>query len=72
MHTTGESEGNYVYTLLTAAPADWATNFTSYFKSNSDFWEVWPDKYDKTLSISLSAEGKKELAKVILDLTKDE
>ena len=49
-----------------------AKNFTSYFKSNSDFWEVWPDKYDKTLSISLSAEGKKELAKVILDLTKDE
>lgn len=49
-----------------------AKNFTSYFKSNSDFWEEWPDKYDKTLNISLSAEGKKELAKVLLDLAKDE
>lgn len=29
---TGTSDENYVYTLLTAAPADWSTNYTSYFK----------------------------------------
>lgn len=49
-----------------------AKNFASYFKTNSALWEVWPEKYDKTLNISLSAEGKKELAKVLLDLAKGE
>ena len=49
-----------------------AKNFTSYFKSNTDYWEAWPEKYDKTQNISLSAEGKKELAKVLLDLVKGE
>lgn len=47
-------------------------NFTSYFKNNSSFWENWPEKYDKNANIVLSAEGKKELAKVLLDLVKDE
>ncbi len=49
-----------------------ASNFASYFKNNSSLWENWPEKPDKNLSIYLSAEGKKELAKVLLDLAKDE
>lgn len=49
-----------------------AKNFTSYFKSNVDYWEAWPEKYDKTQNITLSSEGKKELAKVLLDLAKGE
>lgn len=48
------------------------SNFTSYFKNNSNLWDNWPDKYDKGLNIVLSNEGKKELAKVLLDLAKDE
>ena len=35
-------------------------------------WITWPEKYDKSANIVLSAEGKKELAKVLLDLAKDE
>ena len=47
-------------------------NFSTYFKSNTTLWENWPDKPDKNLSIALSSEGKKELAKVLLDLAKGE
>ena len=49
-----------------------SANFTSYFKNNNSLWENWPEKYDKNLSIVLSVEGKKELAKVLLDLAKGE
>ena len=44
----------------------------AYFKNNSSLWDNWPEKYDKGISIVLSNEGKKELAKVLLDLAKDE
>ena len=49
-----------------------SANFTSYFKNNNSLWENWFEKYDKNLSIVLSVEGKKELAKVLLDLAKGE
>lgn len=47
-------------------------NFTSYFKNYDDLWDNFPEKYDKSVNIALSTEGKKELAKVLLDLAKDE
>lgn len=49
-----------------------ASNFSSYFKNNALFWENWPDKPSKTSKVALSAEGKKELAKVLLELSKGE
>ena len=45
-----------------------ATNFTAYFKANRSLWEEWPEKYDKSFVVTLSAEGKKKLAEVLLDL----
>ena len=47
-------------------------NFTSYFKQNESLWEVWPEKYETNLVVTLSAEGKKELAKVLIDLAEGE
>lgn len=48
------------------------TNFTAYFKSSKNLWETWPDKYDKNFAVVLSTEGKKELAKVLIDLAEGE
>lgn len=49
-----------------------ASNFSSYFKNNISLWENWPDKPTKNSKISLSTEGKKELAKILLELSKGE
>ena len=46
-------------------------NFSTNFKKNSGFIDNFNDKYDKNASYSLSIEGKKELAKIITDLTKE-
>ncbi|MCL2571681.1 MAG: hypothetical protein FWE11_04695 [Defluviitaleaceae bacterium] len=47
-------------------------NFASYFKNSKDLWETWPDKVDKNTMVTLSASGKKELVKVLLDLADGE
>ncbi len=49
-----------------------ATNFASNFKTNKNLWESWPEKYDKEFTVSLSSEGKKKLAEVLLDLSAGE
>lgn len=49
-----------------------STNFTGYFKSNKNLWETWPEKYDKDFTVSLSSEGKKKLAEVLLALAEGE
>ncbi len=49
-----------------------ASNFSSYLKNNISLWENWPDKPTKNSKVSLSAEGKKELAKILLELSKGE
>jgi hypothetical protein len=46
-----------------------SANFSTYFKANINLWENWPEKYDKNAEIFLSVEGKKELAKVIIELS---
>ena len=48
-----------------------ATNFAGYFKTNRTLWEEWPEKFDKSFIVTLSAEGKKKLAEVLLDLVED-
>ena len=47
-------------------------NFASYFKNSKEFWEALPDKPDKNSIVALSFAGKKELAKVLLDLAEGE
>ncbi len=49
-----------------------SANFMAYFKNNLSLWDNWPEKYDRGINIILSSEGKKELAKVLLDLAKGE
>lgn len=44
-------------------------NFTSNFKASCNLWDNWPEKYDKNLLIMLSVEGKKELAKLLAELS---
>lgn len=45
-----------------------AKNFSAYFKNNAGYWESWPEKYDKDFIVSLSVEGKKALAALLLEL----
>lgn len=49
-----------------------ASNFTAYFKNNSNMWDNFPDKYDGGIKILVSSDGKRELAKVLLDLADGE
>ena len=60
---------NVVRTRCNAMKCYNASNFAAYFKNNSSLWENWPDKIDKETIISLSSEGKKELAKVLIELS---
>ncbi len=48
-----------------------SANFTKNFKIYSSLFENWQDKYEKTKDYILSTEGKKELAKVLIDLAED-
>ncbi len=45
-------------------------NFSTNFKKNSGFIDNFDEKYDKNVSYNLSLEGKKELAKIIIELAK--
>lgn len=45
-------------------------NFSTNLKKSSNLLDNFKDKYDKNMEYILSAEGKKELAKIILDLVK--
>ena len=45
-------------------------NFSSIMKKNSNLFDNFNDKYDKNTEYILSAEGKKELAKIIIELAK--
>lgn len=49
-----------------------AKNFAAYFKGSSDLWDNWPEKYDGSLDINVSSDGKKKLAEIMLDLAKGE
>lgn len=49
-----------------------ATNFATNFKTNKTLWETWPEKYDREFTVSLSSEGKKKLAEVLLSLAEAE
>lgn len=46
-------------------------NFSTILKKNSVFFDNFGDKYDKNVNYNLSVEGKKELAKVIMELVKE-
>lgn len=46
-----------------------AKNFSSNFKKNAIYWDNLPEKYDGTFKIAVSLEGRKELAKIISDLS---
>lgn len=45
-------------------------NFSSIMKKNSNLFDNFNDKYDKNTEYILSTEGKKELAKIIIELAK--
>lgn len=47
------------------------THFADTFKRYSAYFDNWNEKYDKTAQYSLSQEGKKALAGVLLDLAKE-
>lgn len=49
-----------------------AGNFTRNFRSSSSLFENWTEKYEKTTEYTLSVEGKKELAGVLVDLARGE
>lgn len=46
------------------------SNFSSIMKKNSNLFDNFNDKYDKNTEYILSTEGKKELAKIIIELSK--
>lgn len=46
-------------------------NFSRHFKNNSNLFDNWEEKYEKTTNYTLSVEGKKTLANVLIDLAKD-
>lgn len=49
-----------------------APHFADTFKRFSTYFDNWEEKYDKKIQYSLSAEGKKELAKILLELAEGE
>lgn len=49
-----------------------AGNFTKNFKNSSSLFENWAEKYDKMIDYTLSFEGKKELARVLIELARGE
>lgn len=49
-----------------------APHFADTFRRYSSYFDNWNEKYDKTAQYSLSQEGKKALATVLLDLAKEE
>jgi len=49
-----------------------STNFSRIFKNNANLFDNWVEKYEKTTNYTLSLEGKKALAAVLVDLAKDE
>lgn len=48
-----------------------SSNFSSNFKKNSSLLDNFSDKYDKNTIYILSPDGKKELAKILLEIAKD-
>lgn len=49
-----------------------SANFSTNFKKTSSMYDNWNEKYDRKTDYILSAEAKKELAKVIFELVKGE
>ncbi len=43
-------------------------NFTTIFKTNSEIFDNWGEKYDKSTDYALSSEGKKQLAQILIKL----
>lgn len=46
-------------------------NYASNFKNNAELFDNWEEKYDKNTTYVLSAEGKKTLARILLELAKE-
>ena len=47
-------------------------NFSRIYKNYSNLFDNWEEKYEKMTDYILSVDGKKELAKILMDLAKDE
>ncbi len=46
-------------------------NFSTILKKNSAYFDNFGDKYDKNTNYNLSVEGKKELAKILIELAQE-